>query len=244
MAEREKPVLLVDDVSVTYRTHLDVGYGLRKAMQTGFSGRATKEVAAVRGVSFQMNEGEVLGIVGSNGAGKSTLLTSIAGLLPVTSGRIYASSQPVLLGVGAALRSGVSGRRNIRIGLLALGFVGEEMDDMVEQIIDFADIGSAIDRPMGTYSSGMRARVSFGIATCIRPRMLLIDEALAVGDKKFKSKSYAKIEELRDTAGSIIFVSHSLTEVRRICSRVIWLVDGKIVSDGPAEQVLAEYEAS
>lgn len=244
MGGPDTPILAVDNVSVTYRTHLDVGYGLRKAMQTGFSGRSVKEVPAVQGVSFTMNEGEVLGIVGANGAGKSTLLTSIAGLLPVTSGTIYAKTQPVLLGVGAALRSGVSGRRNIRIGLLALGFTGEAMDSMVEEIIEFADIGTAIDRPMGTYSSGMRARVSFGIATCIEPRMLLIDEALAVGDKKFKSKSYAKIEQLQASAGSIIFVSHSLTEVRRICSRALWLVDGKVVADGPADEVLAEYEAS
>lgn len=244
MAELDPPVLLVDDVNISYRTHLDVGYGLRKAMQTGFSGRKVKEVHAVRGVTFSMTEGEVLGIVGSNGAGKSTLLTSIAGLLPVTSGRVYAKHQPVLLGVGAALRSGVSGRRNIRIGLLALGFTGDQMDAMVESIIEFADIGTAIDRPMGTYSSGMRARVSFGIATCIDPKMLLIDEALAVGDKKFKSKSYAKIEDLRDRAGSIIFVSHSLTEVRRICTRVLWLVEGKVVADGPTDEVLAEYEAS
>jgi len=242
--DKAKPLLKAEGVGVSYRSFVDVGYGLRKAASTGFSGRKVLNVHALEDVSFEIMQGDVLGIVGSNGAGKSTLIRCIAGLIPAKTGRVLASSNPVMLGVGAALRSTLSGRTNARIGLLALGFSGAELDQRVEDVIEFADIGTAIDRAMGTYSSGMRARVQFGIATSVQPEILLIDEALAVGDRTFRAKSYERIQDLQRNTGCVVVVSHNATEIRKVCTRLIWLDQGKIVQTGETEEVLAAYEAA
>ena len=132
------------------------------------------------------DEGESLGILGSNGSGKSTLLAAIAGLLTPASGEILVNAEPRLMGVGATLIPTASGLRNIRLGCLALGVDPDTIEERMHEIVDFIDIGEAIDRPLRTYSSGMRARLHFGIATAVIPRILLIDEALAVGDKRFR----------------------------------------------------------
>lgn len=143
----------------------------------------------------------------------------------------------------AQLKSTLSGRRNIRIGCLALGIPGKQIDELEPKIIEFAGLEDFIDLPMRTYSSGMRARLHFSIATAVAPEILLIDEALAVGDKEFKRRSAARIREIRDKAGTVFLVSHNLSEIRGTCDRVIWLQDGQIVMDGPTEEVLAAYTA-
>ena len=236
------PTIRLDDVYVTYREYEDRRPGLRELASNGFKRPAFREIKAVRGVSFTAHEGEAIGVIGGNGAGKSTLFRAMAGLLPPTSGAVYARSQPSLLGVGAALQSGVSGRRNVQLGGLALGLSQAEVEERMDEIIRFAGLEEFIDLPLRTYSSGMKARLHFAIATSVEPELLLIDEALSVGDAVFKKRSKARIQELRKKAGTVFLVSHSLGSIRSNCSRVLWLDKGRLVQDGPTDEVLQAYE--
>lgn len=230
----------VDDVHVTFKVYEDRPAGIKDMLQR--SRRKPRLVHAVRGVSFDLYEGESLGIVGSNGSGKSTLLSALTGLLPVDSGEIWIRSRPTLLGVGAVMRPSLSGRRNIIIGGLALGLTLDEITDSMESVIDFADIHDAIDLPMRTYSSGMRARLMFSIATSTIPEVLLIDEALAVGDSAFFRRSRDRIDAIRASAGSVVIVSHNLGELRSTCDRVIWMDQGRVVAEGDPDEVIGRYE--
>ena len=207
------------------------------------TGTGRRVVHAVKGVSFDLREGESLGIVGSNGSGKSTLLAAVAGLLPITAGEILVSEEPKLLGVGATLIPAATGWRNIRLGCLALGMSAIEVDEEIERIVEFTELGDAIDRPLRTYSSGMRARLHFAIATSVKPRILMIDEALGVGDRHFKQKSICRIQELRDAAGALILVSHSMPELRQYCTRGLWIEQGELRLDGPLDDVIAAYNS-
>jgi len=201
-------------------------------------------VRALRGISFDVYEGESVGVVGLNGSGKSTLLAAVAGVLPLTRGELLVSEEPRLMGVGAALLGEASGLRNIRLGCLALGMTKQEIDEQLDELVDFTELGDAIHRPLKTYSSGMRARVQFVVATAIEPRILLIDEALGVGDKDFREKSRQKVEEIIRSAGTLMMVNHSLDELRNFCQRGIWLANGELVMDGAIDRVIEAYENS
>lgn len=201
-------------------------------------------VNAVRGVDLDVYEGETIGVIGLNGSGKSTLLSAIAGVLPISRGELLVSDEPRLMGVGAALIGEASGRRNIRLGCLALGMTKGEIEERIDDMIAFTELGDAIDRPLNTYSSGMRARIQFVVATAVEPRILLIDEALGVGDKDFREKSRRRVEEIIDTAGTLMMVNHSLAELKNFCTRGIWLEDGRIRMDGPLDEVIAAYESN
>ncbi len=201
-------------------------------------------IDAIKGVSFDIHVGETVGVVGPNGSGKTTLLQATTGLVPIADGACLVRSVPTFLGVSAVLRNHMTGRRNIQIGLLAQGLSMEEADDLAGDVINFAELGNAIDMRMETYSSGMRARLHFSIATALSPEILLIDEALAVGDRTFREKSAQRLDEHRQASGTVILVSHNLAEIRRSCSRVIWLEQVLVVADGPTDEVLEAYEAS
>ncbi|HIM85191.1 MAG TPA: ABC transporter ATP-binding protein [Acidimicrobiia bacterium] len=205
---------------------------------------AAQYIEAVRGVTFDVHVGESVGGVGPNGSGKTTLLQATTGLVPLAGGTCRVRSIPTFLGVSAVLRNQMTGRRNIQIGLLAQGLRQQQADEMADGVIDFTGLGDFIDMRMETYSSGMRARLHFAIATALSPEILLIDEALAVGDRSFREKSAQRLDEHRAAAGTVLLVSHNLAEIRRSCSRVIWLEDGLIVHDGPTDEVLEAYEAS
>ena len=200
-------------------------------------------VHAVRGVSLDVAVGESVGVIGPNGSGKTTLLQAMTGVLPLAGGELLVRSLPTFLGVKAALRPRMTGRANIRIGLLAQGLPRDEAEDRLAEVADFTDLGPSIDLPMETYSSGMRARLHFAIATALTPEILLVDEALAVGDRAFREKSARRLDEHRAAAGTVLLVSHNLGEIRRSCERTIWLRDGRIVGDGPTDEVLKAYEA-
>jgi teichoic acid transport system ATP-binding protein len=234
--------VVVDRVSIRYQLFQEGRVGLRSVVSRGFQGRAKREIHAVENVSFEVHQGESVGLVGANGAGKSTLLAGIAGLLPLTKGAVYARTRPTLLGVAAALQSGLSGRRNIYLGGLALGLSRRQIEQREKDIIAFSGLEEFIDLPMRAYSSGMRARLQFSIATAIAPEILLIDEALAVGDRQFKRRSAKRIDEIRAHAGTIFLVSHNLDEVRRSCTRAIWLDHGEMLMDGPTDEVGDAYE--
>lgn len=235
-------MVVAQGAHVTYRVYEDRRAGFREVVARGLRPRAHREIHAVRGVSLTAYGGEVIGIIGPNGSGKSTLLRALTGLLPVTGGAVYARSQPVLLGVSAALQSGLSGRRNIVLGCLALGMSRRDVHARMDDIIAFAGLEDFIDMPMRAYSSGMRARLQFAIATAVTPEILLLDEVLAVGDRDFKQKSKQRIRGLKDKAGTVFLVSHSLGEIRKMCTRAIWLEKGQIVVDGDPAEVTNRYE--
>lgn len=237
----EQPVTVrVEDLHMTYRVYEERRAKLRNLF--AFKSRPYRSVRAIRGVDLTAHQGEVVGVIGPNGSGKSTLFQGVAGLLPPTQGRVLTRSRPLLLGVSSALKPKLSGRRNIYIGCLALGMARREIDERFHDIVGFAGLRRFIDMPMKTYSSGMRARLQFAIATAVIPDILLIDEALAVGDRKFKRRSWKRLDEIREHAGTVMIVSHSLGEIRRTCTRVVWLEDGVVRMEGPTEEVVDAYE--
>ena len=234
--------VVAEDVHLTYEIYTDAQRPtLRRFVSRRFRGRPAREVEAVRGVSFAARRGEAIGLIGRNGSGKSTLLRVIAGLLPATAGAVYASSDPVLLGVGAALHPELSGRRNIFLGGTALGVPREALEERYDAIVEYAGLEDFIDMPIRAYSSGMQARLQFAVATVVTPDILMIDEALAVGDQEFKRKSERRIREMSNEAGTVFLVSHSMGSVRDTCSRVLWLDKGRLLLDGPADEVIDRY---
>jgi teichoic acid transport system ATP-binding protein len=198
-------------------------------------------VRAVNDISFVARAGESIGVVGHNGSGKSTLLRLIAGLETPTSGEVLATSTPAFLGVNAALMPELSGLENVRLGLLAMGRSPREVREAMPDVLDLAGIGSAVHRPMKTYSSGMGARLRFAIAASARPEILLIDEALATGDVASKDRGEARMAEIRREAGTVFLVSHGAQTIEEMCTRAIWLHQGEMVLDGPAYETARAY---
>ncbi len=242
--EKGNPVVVVDDLHVTYRV-----YATGKRAGSARSGllkvaRGIREVKALRGVSFIAYENESIGVIGANGSGKSTLMRAITGLTPPAAGAVYARSRPNLLGVGAALLPNLSGSRNIALGGLAMGFTPAQVRELYEEIVAFAELEESIDLPMRTYSSGMQARLKFSIAAARAHDILIIDEALAVGDRAFRNRSEARIREIAREAGTIFLVSHSMKSIRDTCDRTIWLDKGTLKMDGPTAEVVRAYEMS
>ncbi|PZH02452.1 teichoic acid ABC transporter ATP-binding protein [Streptomyces sp. NTH33] len=256
MAERTEPVptVIADEVDIVYRVN-GTGSGrgsataaLDRILRRGKAEKASgvRRVHAVKKVSFVAYKGEAIGLIGTNGSGKSTLLKAVAGLLPVENGRIYTNGQPSLLGVNAALMNDLTGERNVHLGGLAMGMSREEVRSRYQEIVDFSGInekGDFITLPMRTYSSGMAARLRFSIAAAKNHDVLLIDEALATGDRKFQKRSEERIRELRKEAGTVFLVSHNNKSIRDTCERVLWLERGELRMDGPTEEVLEAYEA-
>jgi teichoic acid transport system ATP-binding protein len=242
--QRDKPTVIVDDLRITYRVYATgkAAKERRALLKRGM--RQLREVHALRGVTFTAFEGEAIGVIGQNGSGKSTLLRAIAGLAPPAGGRIWADSNPTLLGVNAAMINELSGERNVILGGLALGLTPDEIAERYSEIVGFADIGDFIDLPMRTYSAGMQARLRFAIAAAVPHRVLLIDEALAVGDKQFRLRSEQRIRELRKEAGTVFLVSHTMRTVLDTCNRALWIDKGLLRMDGPVDQVVAAYESS
>jgi len=236
------PTVIMDHVEIDFDVSVDGGGGggpmrLRKAARRP----RTTTVHAVRSVSAVVRRGEAVGIIGKNGSGKSTLLRAIAGLVPVRHGKVWSVAPPTLLGVDAALLPNLSGDRNIVLGCLALGLNRREIRDMKDGIIEFAGLGEAIHRPMRTYSSGMGSRLRFAIATAKVPDILLIDEALNTGDAEFRRRSEERLRSLRDEAGTVFLVSHTLGAIQKVCTRALWLDDGVLRMDGATDTVIAAY---
>ncbi|MGZ5366099.1 ABC transporter ATP-binding protein [Aeromicrobium sp.] len=239
-----KPVVVVDDVHVEYKV---LATGKAAGADAGRNllerSRRLRSVHALKGVSFTAYANDSIGIIGPNGSGKSTLMRAIVGLTPVSQGAIYASARPSMLGVGAALLRDLSGERNVILGGLALGFTLEEIEERFDDIVDFAGLREFIQLPMRTYSSGMTARLKFAIATSREHEILIVDEALAVGDRDFRQRSEARIRAIRDNAGTVFLVSHSMNSIRDTCNRVIWINKGVLEMDGDPNEVIAAYEA-
>ncbi|MBP2705619.1 ABC transporter ATP-binding protein [Microbispora sp. RL4-1S] len=247
-SEIGSPTVIVDDLHIVYKV-----YGAASESEKGNAANALmrvlrrqgrpqmKEVHAVKGVSFVARHGEAIGIIGRNGSGKSTLLRAIAGLLPPHKGAVYTDGQPSLLGVNAALMKELTGERNIVLGCYAMGMSPAEVQAKYDEIVDFSGIGEFVQFPMSTYSSGMGARLRFAISSAKTHDVLLIDEALATGDRDFKRKSQERIMQMRESAGTVFLVAHNLDVIEETCNRVIWLHKGKIKMEGDPQEVLEAY---
>lgn len=200
---------------------------------------------AVKNISFQVDKGDKLGIIGLNGAGKTTLLKLISGVMKPTEGNIEIKGNMVpLLSLGAGFAPDYTGRENIFMNGALLGYPKHILESKMEEIIEFAEIDEFIDVPIKNYSSGMKARLGFSIATTVTPDILILDEVLSVGDARFKKKSAEKMNSLLDGQTTVIFVSHSIDQVKQICNKAIWLHKGNLMMEGPVDEVCDAYKKS
>lgn len=237
------PALVAKDVHVSYRPYADKVPTARRSIGR-LRHRETREVVALDGASCTIERGEAVAIVGSNGAGKSTLLRVLAGTLEPDSGIVEVYGEPpTLLQLGVGFNGKLSGKYNVILGGLALGHSRDELDSLLPEIADFAELGEAMDRPVNTYSSGMRSRLAFAIAMTLDPETLLLDEILAVGDAAFRDKSMAALQDLVDRAGTVVMVTHSLAQAKRFCDSAIWLDAGQVKMTGSADEVISEYSS-
>lgn len=233
------PAVVVDNVSMVYRLGPEGGRkgGLSRFFM-GMHQRAAAledsptEVHALKPLTLVAEHGESIGVIGLNGSGKSTLMKLVCGKMAPTQGSVYASSTPVMLGVSAALVPDLSGRDNVVLGCLAMGMTHEEISAKYDGILSLAGLESAINLPMRSYSSGMSARLRFAIAASINPEILILDEALNTGDDEFRGRTKRRMDELRKQAGCVFLVSHSLSTVQDLCTRIIWLDKGDLLYDG------------
>ena len=230
----------VKDLKITYKCVKSLS--MRKSL---FHLRKSKlEVyEALRGISFEVKKGEIMGIVGKNGSGKSTLLRAIAGIFSADSGSIELESDSVsLLSIGVGFQKKLSGRENIILSGMLLGFSEQEVRDKMDEIIKFANLGRFIDMPVKTYSSGMYSKLAFSITAVLETDIMLIDEVLSVGDAKFKKKSYKKMQELiMDENRTVVIVSHSTETLEKLCTSLLWLHEGEIKMQGDTKTVLDAY---
>jgi len=231
----------VKDLCVNYRCLKS--FSVKKSF---FKLRKTKvEIhEAVKNVSFNVPKGGIMGIVGKNGSGKSTLLRALAGIFSADSGTVNLHGNSIsLLAIGVGFQKALSGRENIYLSGMLLGFSRKEIDSKLAEIIAFAGLGKFINMPVKTYSSGMYSKLAFSITAILETDIMLIDEVLSVGDAKFKKKSYAKMQELIfDNDRTVVIVSHSSETIRNLCSTVMWLHDGAIKMIGDANTVMDEYD--
>lgn len=232
----DRTTIAVRDLEMTYRlTKSGSSRGL-------FTRSGWTTVEALKSVSFVAKEGDSIGVLGKNGSGKSTLMNIISGGLAPTSGDVLVSAFPTLLSVSAALQNHLSGAQNARLGLLAKGLSPSESERMMHEVISWADLESAADRPLKTYSSGMKARLKFALATAAPSEILLIDEALATGDSAFTAKAKRRMDEFLDGTGTMLLVSHSASSIRKHCNRALWINDGELIADGSVKDVSRPYE--
>src|SRR5690625_2564035 len=197
---------------------------------------------ALSKVNFTAGVGEVIGFIGINGSGKSTLSNIIAGIVPETSGTVTTNGQVALIAVAAGLKNDLTGRDNIELKLLMLGFSKEEIKALESDIIEFSELGKFIDQPVKSYSSGMKSRLGFSVSVNVNPDILIIDEALSVGDKAFAEKSLQKMEDFKREGKTMIFVSHSLGQMKKFCQKILWIEYGQVKEYGPVNEVLPKYE--
>jgi ABC-2 type transport system ATP-binding protein len=239
----QAPAVVVTDLGIRYNLKLTRRNTLKQSL-AGLWRRTQGETHfwAVRNLSFTVNHGDNLALIGPNGAGKTTVLLALAGILAPTEGQVRLYGRiSTLLTVGAGFDGELTGRENITLAGAFLGIPHRRMEELAPGIVEFADVGDFIDAPLRTYSTGMRARLGFSIATAITPDILLLDEVLGVGDQSFKAKSQERIRSLVKTAKAVVVVTHDLAYVAENCSRAILLEKGTIIEDGDPGRVAETY---
>jgi len=234
-------VITVKDVKIRYRYLKKIS--LIKSMFSLKKFAKTEYFEAVKGVSFEIKKGQILGIVGKNGSGKSTMLKAIAGIFSPDEGEIDLHGHSIsLLSIGVGFQSALTGRENIYLSGMLLGFERDKIEEKIDEIIEFSELGDFIDRPVKTYSSGMYSKLAFSITAILETEIMLIDEVLSVGDARFKKKSYDKMKSLIDDKDrTVIIVSHSIDTLKSLCDNILWIHDGEMKMMGTTEEVLPEY---
>jgi len=238
------PAIRVEHVNMKFHMHKEKIDNLKEYIIRIVKRRVNyTEFWALRDISFVVEQGEHLGILGFNGAGKSTLLKVIAGVMKPTDGEVEVNGVIApLLELGAGFDMNYSGRENIYLYGATMGYSRAYIKERYQEILDFSELHDFIDAPVKNYSSGMRARLGFSIATAVEPEVLIVDEVLSVGDAKFKRKSEARIKEMFDRGVTVLFVSHNTDQVRRICDKAILLEKGRIIAQGEAGEVCDIYD--
>lgn len=247
MSDVSDYAVVARDLGIKYDLRLKRRRTARHTLAQLVSGNGSKtlgrnEFWALEGVTFALRRGEVLGVVGDNGSGKSTLLQAVAGVLRPDAGAVTTfGNRATLLTLGAGFELELTGRENVYLNAAYLGFTREKIEQEIEAIIEFSEIGHFIESPVLTYSAGMRSRLGFSIAAHLEPQILLLDEIMNVGDQRFKAKSQEKVGELMDRAEAILVVSHGPDYVRSVATKVLWLDRGRVARFGDPEEVLEEY---
>lgn len=230
----------VKDVKIRYKSVK--AYSIKKNLLR-LKPIESKAFEAVKGISFEVNKGEILGIIGKNGSGKSTLLRALANVFSADEGTIDLHGNSVsLLAIGVGFKNELSGRENIMLSGMLLGFSEKDVLAHMDEIIMFSELRDFIDQPVRTYSSGMYSKLAFSITAILETDIMLIDEVLSVGDEHFKKKSYAKMKELiTNNDRTVVIVSHSLDTLEKLCNRVLWMNDGEIKEIGETKEIIKKY---
>lgn len=231
--------VIIENVYKKYKMHSKTSEKLLDIILPSGYG---EDFYALQNISFTAEAGDVIGLMGVNGSGKSTLSNIISGVIPPTSGKVVTKGQTSLIAIASGLNNQLTGRENIELKCLMLGFTKKQIKEMEPEIIEFADIGKFIDQPVKKYSSGMKSRLGFAISVTVNPDILVIDEALSVGDKVFAEKSKQKMFEFKELGKTIFFVSHSMGQIKEFCEKALWLEYGEIKQFGTVAEVLPKYE--
>lgn len=236
-------IIEVSHISMGFKMDMNKVSSLKEWVVTWLKGQSNYQTFwALKDVSFEVNKGEVIGIIGRNGSGKSTLLKIISGLFRPSEGKISVKGRIVpMLELGSGFDPELTGRENVFLNGAILGYTEAFLKEQFDDILEFSELGDFIDMPLKTYSSGMMMRLAFSVATIVQPEILIVDEILAVGDEAFQRKSRAKMLELMGGGTTVLYVSHSLDQIRELCNRVVWLDHGKVVMRGEAAEVCDAY---
>lgn len=244
MSEGKQNILVeVDNVSIKFNMASERIESMKEYVIKRLKGTIKyNDFYALKDISFSMNKGDSIGLVGLNGCGKSTLLKTIAGVLKPYTGsvKVHGNIAP-LIELGAGFDLDLTGEENVFLNGALLGHSHEEMEKYYDDIVEFSELGSFMSVPVKNYSSGMLARLGFGVATIGSPDLLIVDETLAVGDFKFQEKCEKRIQKILNNGTSLLFVSHAINQVKRLCERVLWIEQGKIKMDGPTADVAVKY---
>ena len=241
-----KPIISVKDVSVCFYVHAD-GINSFKQWLFSFGTRKLFEKKTVlKNITFDVAPSDCVGFLGRNGSGKSTILKAIAGVIPPETGSITVNGKIApMLALGVGLEPELSGYENIKIGCSLMGFPRQKVNELLESIVDFSELSHEdLAMQVKRYSSGMKSRLGFSIAVSQQPEILIIDEALSVGDANFKEKCSKRIDSIREQGATILFVSHSMGEVKRICNKAIWIHNGEFKASGDVDEVIQQYNQS
>lgn len=242
-------MIKVDNVSMRFNLGIEKNFSLKLFFINLFKPRKKKEKKpdfwALKDVSFEVKQGEVVGFIGSNGAGKSTMLKVIAGVMKPTKGKVEVHGNICpMIELGAGFDMDLTARENIFLNGAVLGYSKKFIEEKFDEIVEFSELRDFLDVPVRNFSSGMTARLAFSIATVVDPEILIVDEILSVGDMAFQAKSEAKMRSMIGGGTTVLFVSHSLAQIQNLCDRAVWLEHGQVIKTGPAKEVCEEYYKS
>ena len=238
-------MIKIDNVSMKFNLEIEKDFSMKQAFVNLFTKKKKKkndDFLALKIVSFTVDKGEVVGLIGSNGAGKSTLLKVVSGVMKPTSGKVTVQGViSPMIELGAGFDGHLTARENIYLNGAILGYSKKFLDEKFDEIVEFSELRDFLDVPVKNFSSGMTAKLAFSIATIVNPEILIVDEILSVGDLKFQEKSKHKMMEMIKGGTTVLYVSHSLESIKDLCTKVVWLEHGKVVKIGDTKKVCDAY---